>query len=93
MASVATQPSRAQIGPLALTQYSTLPKRSRECFTKFAGDKIPDPEHHIKAFIVACGILGVQEHVLVRLFVESLIRNVPKRFQNLKYGCTTTGMI
>lgn len=90
MALVAAQPWGAQIGPFAFSQYSTLPKSSIEYLPKFFGDKTQDPDDHIKAITVACGILGVQEeNIFVRLFVGSLIGSIADWFQNLPNGCIT----
>lgn len=68
----------------ALSQYSSLPKGSRECLPNFVGDKKYDPHDHIREVTVAYGILGVQEeNAFARLFVGSLIENIIDCFQNL----------
>lgn len=91
MVVAAAQPWGAQIGPFALAQYSALPKRSWEFLPKFHGDRMQDSADHIKAVIVACGILGVQEEdVFVRLFVQSLMGKATEWFQHLQDGCITT---
>ena len=90
MVVVATQPWGAQIRPFALAQYSALPKTSWEYLPKFLGEKIQDPDDHIKAVTIACKILGVQEEdIFVRLFARSLIENVVDWFQNLQDGRIT----
>ncbi|KAH9326512.1 hypothetical protein KI387_006690, partial [Taxus chinensis] len=59
-------------------------------FPKFRGDGKVHPDEHIAAFIVACGILGVEhEDVSVRIFVETLQDNVVDWFYHLPVGTIT----
>ncbi|KAH9297949.1 hypothetical protein KI387_029631, partial [Taxus chinensis] len=60
-------------------------------FPKFKGDGKVHPDEHIAAFIVACGVLGVEhEDVSVRLFVENLQDNAADWFYHLLASTITS---
>ena len=70
-------PWAVAIGLLALTGYYPLSAGSRKNFPKFLTDGKVTTDEHIKAFFAATHILGVShEDVVVRLFVETLTKNV-----------------
>ncbi|KAH9296698.1 hypothetical protein KI387_044278 [Taxus chinensis] len=81
-----------RVGPLALPQpLHELPRGNRKNFPKFKGDGKVHPDEHIAAFIVACGVLGVEhEDVFVRLFVETLQDNAADWFYHLPAGAITS---
>ncbi|KAH9320262.1 hypothetical protein KI387_022031, partial [Taxus chinensis] len=80
-----------RVGPLALTQpLHELPRGNWKNFPKFKGDGKVHPDEHIAAFIVACGVLGVEhEDVSVRLFIETLQDNAADWFYHLPANAIT----
>lgn len=77
-------PQGQRVGPLYLLQpLHELLRCNRKNFPKFRGD-------HIVAFIVTCGVLGVEhEDISVRIFVEILQANVADWFYHLPAGSIT----
>ncbi|KAH9306823.1 hypothetical protein KI387_011227, partial [Taxus chinensis] len=58
---MAQLPWGQRVGTLALAQpLHELPRGNRKNFPKFKGDGKVHPDEHIAAFIVACGVLGVE---------------------------------
>lgn len=79
------------VGPLNLgLNLNPLPKVVRDHLPKFSGDGETTIGEHLNAFNVACGIIIVQhEHVVVRLFVQSLTAVVADWFYHLPNGVIT----
>lgn len=71
MAQQAPLPCGKNTSPLALTPpLHDLPRGLRKNFPKFHGDGKQHIDGHISAFIIVCGVLGVEyEDVSVLLFV------------------------
>lgn len=61
-----------------------LTRGNRNKFTKLRGNGKVHPDEHIIAFIIACGVIGVEyEDIYVRIFVETLQDNAATWFYHL----------
>ena len=84
MALAITQSWQPHFGHFGLSHFTLMPTGSKKYFPEYAGRSDQDPDSHIRAFNIACGILGVlEEDLYVRLFVRSLVDDVAVWFQHL----------
>jgi hypothetical protein len=90
MALSATQSWQPYFGPFGLPHFIIMPTRSKKYFLECVEGDDQDPDSHIQAFNIACGVLSVlEEDVYFFLFVKSLAGDVVIWFQHLKDGCIT----